>query len=74
MCVVSMVTGGMEQQWPRPQFWQKQDLQEVTLILKKLDELDKKMGAKDCSDNALKVKYIELLEKRIADLEAKETK
>ena len=70
MCVMSMVTTGMGQQWPKPQRWGLQDLIDVTQILKRLDALDKKLGAPNCHE-PVKEQFIKDLETRIAALEAK---
>ena len=71
MCVMSMVTAGMGQQWPEPKFWPKQDLIDVAEILKRLDALDKKLGAPNCHE-PIKEEFIKSLEQRIAKLEGKE--
>lgn len=70
MCVVSMVTGGWTNPLdpnyiPIPTIQKDPDLAKQMLeIIKKLDALDKKVGAIDCSlDDDYKEKYIKLLEK-----------
>lgn len=70
MCAVSMVMGGWTDPIgpnyiPLPTIQQDTDLAKKMLeIIKKLDEIDRKVGAKDCSlENEYKEKYIKLLEK-----------
>lgn len=70
MCVMSMVTTGMGQQWPSPDYWSRPDLQEIADILKRLDAIDKKLGAPNCVEPA-KEEFLKGLDERLKALEAK---
>lgn len=70
MCVVSMVVDSARQQWPQPQYMPPSYAFELADIIRRLGELDKKLGAKDCYDPK-KDAYIQELEQRITALEPK---
>lgn len=73
MCVVSAITPHMQVQWPefRSPSWDQADLRKLQDILKKLDELDRKMGAKDCKEDAPKEAFMQELARRVTELERK---
>lgn len=52
MCVVSVVTQAIPQQWGGfgGQGWDYGTAQTLKEILARLDEIDRKLGAKDCTD------------------------
>lgn len=68
--MVSMVTGATSTQWPGYTQWT--NIEELTLlreVLQKLDALDKKLGAKECPEDAAKVPFLKGLDERIKKLE-----
>lgn len=74
MCMVSMVTHGMGQEYPQfPQPFTLPQLVDLSEVLKRLDELDKKIGAKNC-DEPGKAEFFEKLNARIEALERKQKK
>ena len=66
MCTVSMVYDFArtipQEQWTRPQFGEFQDL------IRRLDEIDRKLGLADCADPE-KAKFLESIEKRLKAIE-----
>lgn len=71
MCMVSVVVKSIPSQWtPYPGTLGYNDAITLKEILEKLDKLDKKLGAADCSEDADKVPFMKQLEKRIKKLEA----
>jgi hypothetical protein len=68
MCVVSMVVDSARQQWPQPQFMPYRQAVDLSEVIEKLGQIDKKLGAKDCYDSK-KDAYIQELRDRIAALE-----
>lgn len=73
MCVVSMVIDASRQQLPPIQTWPLPVAQDMSEVIGKLAEIDKKLGTKDCYDPK-KDAYIKELEDRIAKLEGKRKK
>ena len=74
MCMVSMVTGGMQQDYPKfPQGFGLGQLLDLSEILKRLDQLDKDLKAKNC-DEPGKASFFEKLNARIEALERKQKK
>lgn len=74
MCIVSMITQEIPKQFPN---WQQQftpqQVVDLSEVLKKLDAIDKKLGAKDCKDES-KAKFLEelaALRQRVEELESK---
>jgi hypothetical protein len=70
MCVVSMVIDGANRQWGNIQTWPSPVPQDMSEIIRRLAEIDKKLGAKDCFDPK-KDEFIRALQDRIAELESK---
>lgn len=70
MCSVSMITNNFDKQYPPINQWPYQQAVDLSEVLKKLDDIDKKMGAKDCNETG-KEAFFKALEDRIAALEAK---
>lgn len=72
MCVMSAVTPAITRQWPdiHSQVWPREDLGELQRILRKLDEMDKKFGAKDCAEDAPKQAFLEQLDARVKAIES----
>lgn len=70
MCVMSVVTPAIQQQWPPINQLQRNDAVELQMILRKLDEMDKKHGAKDCAFDAPKQAFLEQLDARVKALES----
>ena len=69
MCVVSAITQSIPNNWGSPQNWPAQTVIDVDQILKKLDAIDKKLGAPECTDPN-KDKFLADLERRVKALEA----
>ena len=73
MCVVSNMIDSARTQWPQPQYIPYPVAVDLTDIINKLAEIDKKLGAKDCFDPK-KDEYIQQLADRIKQLEAQQKK
>lgn len=69
MCVASAVTPVMLQQWPRVGTLEHQDAADMREILRRIDALDRKLGARDCAPDAAKETMLRQLDARIAELE-----
>lgn len=67
MCAVSAVIGTLPQFSPI-EMWPLQPLQDLSEVIRRLDAIDKKMGAKDCHEPT-KVGVLRKIEDRLADLE-----
>jgi hypothetical protein len=63
-----MVTEGINKQYPPIQTWPYQQVIDMSEVLKKLDLLDKKLGAKNCYE-PVKEDVLKQLENRIEVLE-----
>ena len=68
MCVVSVVVDASRQQWGQISQWPTEVAYDMKDIIRRLDAIDKKLGAKDCYDPK-KQEFIAELEARIARLE-----
>jgi hypothetical protein len=68
MCVVSAMIDS-SQQWGPIQKWPYPVVQDMSDIIRRLAEIDKKLGAKDCFDPK-KDSFIQELSERLAALEA----
>jgi hypothetical protein len=68
MCIVSMVTRGIGEQYPPLKQWPYQQVVDMSEVLKKLDVLDKKLGKKDCHEPE-KDKFLKDLAERVKELE-----
>lgn len=68
MCAISAVIMETERQFPPIQTWPLQPLQDLSEVLRRLDSIDKKMGAKDCHE-AIKDAFMKKLDERIKRLE-----
>lgn len=68
MCVVSMMIDSAGAQWPPIRQWPYQEAQDFSEIIRKLSEMDEKLGAKDCYDPK-KEKFLQELADRITELE-----
>lgn len=71
MCVVSMIAEQYPRQFPN---WPintlpLQEAIDLKEILRRLDALDKKLGAINCPEDAPKREFFEALDNRIAELE-----
>lgn len=71
MCVMSAITPVIQQQWPSIQTLPYQDLSQLQEILRKIDALDKKLGAKTCEEDAPKEAFMQELARRVSELERK---
>ena len=69
MCMVSLMVEQAPQQWGQPSTWPHQTIVDVAEILRKLEAIDKKLGAPDCVD-AKKEKFLRELDERLERLEA----
>ena len=73
MCAVSMIFDNYRQN-TQPAQWTWPMVNDFTEIIKRLDELDKKLGIQECHDPA-KAEWLKAIEERLAKLEqAKEAK
>lgn len=68
MCIVSMVTTGIQEQYPPLKQWPYQQVVDMSEVLKKLDALDKKLGNKECYE-PVKDKFLQELAERLEHLE-----
>lgn len=68
MCMVSMMVDNARTQWPPVNQCPLQPAVDLTDIIRRLSEIDNKMGAKDCYDPK-KDEFIQQLQDRIAELE-----
>jgi sugar phosphate isomerase/epimerase len=68
MCMVSMVVDQLPKQWGQIDQWPYQQTVDVREVLKKLAEIDEKLGAKDCYEPK-KDEVIKQLQARIKELE-----
>jgi hypothetical protein len=68
MYIVSMVATGIKEQYPPIQQWTYPQVVDLTEVLKKLDKIDKQLGAKECHEPE-KEKLLEQLAARVAELE-----
>lgn len=50
MCVVSMLVDSTQRQWGQIQTWPSPVPQDMSEIIRRLAEIDKKLGARDCFD------------------------
>lgn len=74
MCVVSMVTGGLGEQYPKfPNPFTLPQLADLSEVLKRLDALDKKLELRNC-DEPGKAAFFEKLNARIEELERQQKK
>jgi hypothetical protein len=63
-----MVVDGAREQWGQIQNWPYPVVQDMSDIIERLSEIDKKLGAKDCFDPK-KDAFIQELSERLAALE-----
>lgn len=70
MCVVSVVVDQSQRQWGSIQTWPAPVVVDMSQIIEKLSEIDKKLGAKDCYDPK-KDEFLKALADRVAALEAR---
>lgn len=70
MCVVSVITEAIGNQLPPLSQWNYQQVTDLSQVIKLLEGIDKKLGAKDCI-NENKQKFLDELDLRIRVLEAK---
>lgn len=70
MCTLSVVTDMAYQQWGHLNSWPLPESKTILDVLRKLDEMDKKLGAPECVDDR-KDDFIRRLEQRIEELERK---
>lgn len=68
MCAVSAVIGETMRQFPPIQTWPYQPAVDLSEVIKRLDRIDKALGAKDCHEPT-KDAFLKSLEARIAELE-----
>src|SRR5579863_5538870 len=67
MCIVSMISTGIPLQRPPYndlQTWPRQEILDLSEIIKRLDRIDKKLGLKDCKDDA-KESFLKELEELV---------
>lgn len=68
MCVVSNTIDSVYKQYPPLNTWTYPQLVDMSEVIKRLDALDKKLGAMDCYDPK-KQKFLQELKDRIEELE-----
>jgi|HubBroStandDraft_4_1064222.scaffolds.fasta_scaffold04643_1 hypothetical protein len=69
MCFVSVVTASIPNQYLAPiSQWDFQTVNDFQEVIKRLDAIDKRLGARDCVD-PVKEKFFEELAARVAVLE-----
>jgi hypothetical protein len=68
MCVVSNMMDSARYQWPPISTWPVQTVTDFSEIIKKLSEIDKKLGAKDCYDPK-KEAFLKELDDRLKAIE-----
>lgn len=73
MCIVSVVTSQMQHQLPPIYQWDLQTSRDVKEILEKLSAIDRKLGAKECSEPE-KEKFLAQLAQRVERLEKLQAK
>lgn len=73
MCVVSNMIDTAREQWPPIQTWPAPVPQEMQEIIRRLADIDRKLGAKDCYDPK-KEQFLKDLSDRVAKLEKRSKK
>lgn len=68
MCLVSVVTQGAIGQLPPLNKWPMQQVSEMREVIRLLESIDRKLGAKDCVDET-KESFLAELDKRVSALE-----
>lgn len=68
MCLVSLVVHGAANQLPPLPQWNLQQVTDMQRVVRLLESIDKKLGAKDCVDET-KESFLAELDKRVKALE-----
>lgn len=69
MCVVSLVVDASQRQWGNISTWPAPVVVDMSEVIQKLSEIDKKLGARDCYDPK-KDEFLQALERRLKAVEA----